>query len=186
MGQRLLGIIEHYRADHGALNCPLLCRLTGEIDLTALRDALTTLTARHEALRTTFVGRGPRLSQLVHEPQPVALTVVDLRGEPDPQLATDAAVTAELATRVDVAQWPTRAIAWRVTDHEVVLCFTMHHLVTDAWSCGLLFEELRALYADPRVELPRCPGSTRSSWPGRRAGSPARTWTASATSGVRS
>lgn len=157
VGQRLLGIIDHYRADHGALNCPLLCRVTGDVDLTALETALTGLTARHEALRTTFAGRGPRLSQLVHDPRPVALRVVDLRGEPDPHAAADAAVTAELATRVDVAQWPTRATAWRVTDHEVVLCFTMHHLVTDAWSCGLLFEELRALYARQRglpAELP--------------------------------
>ncbi|MGW3613293.1 condensation domain-containing protein [Micromonospora sp. NPDC005163] len=154
VGQRLLGIIEHYRADHGALNCPLLCRLSGDVDVAAVRQALTTLTARHEALRTTFTGRGPRLSQLVHEPRPVELTVVDLRGEPDPHAAADAAVAAELATRVDVAHWPTRATAWRVTDHEVILCFTMHHLVTDAWSCGLLFEELRTLCTGSPAELP--------------------------------
>ncbi|MGW3603440.1 condensation domain-containing protein [Micromonospora sp. NPDC005161] len=154
VGQRLLGIIEHYRADHGALNCPLLCRLSGDVDVAAVRRALTALTARHEALRTTFTGRGPRLSQLVHEPRPVELTVVDLRGEPDPHAAADAAVAAELATRVDVAHWPTRATAWRVTDHEVILCFTMHHLVTDAWSCGLLFEELRALCTGSPAELP--------------------------------
>ncbi|MET8254074.1 condensation domain-containing protein [Micromonospora sp. NPDC005197] len=155
VGQRLLGIIEHYRADHGALNCPLLCRLSGgAVDLTALERALTALTARHEALRTTVVGRGPRLSQLVHDPRPVELRVVDLRGEPDPHTAADAAVTTELATRVDVTQWPTRATAWRVSDREVIVCFTMHHLVTDAWSCGLLFEELRTLYADAQAALP--------------------------------
>ncbi|MET8351565.1 MULTISPECIES: condensation domain-containing protein [unclassified Micromonospora] len=154
VGQRLLGIIEHYRADHGALNCPLLCRLSGDVDVVTVRRALTALTARHEALRTTFTGRGPRLSQLVHEPRPVELTVVDLRGEPDPHAAADAAVAAELATRVDVAHWPTRATAWRVTDHEVILCFTMHHLVTDAWSCGLLFEELRTLCTGSPAELP--------------------------------
>ncbi|MFI5834191.1 condensation domain-containing protein [Micromonospora sp. NPDC051300] len=146
VGQRLLGIIDHYRADHGALNCPLLCRVTGTVDIDALAAALTALTARHEALRTTFSGRGPRLAQLVQDPRPVPLSVVDLRAAPDPRAAADAAVATELSTRVDVAAWPTRATAWRVADDEVVLCFTMHHLVTDAWSCGLLFEELRALY----------------------------------------
>ncbi|MFG1674501.1 condensation domain-containing protein [Micromonospora sp. NPDC049282] len=160
VGQRLLGIIDHYRADHGALNCPLLCRVTGKVDIDALAAALTALTARHEALRTTFTGRGPRLAQLVQDPRPVPLPVVDLRDAPDPRAAADAAVATELATRVDVGEWPTRATAWRVADDEVVLCFTMHHLVTDAWSCGLLFEELRALYArhlGRPAELPPVP-----------------------------
>jgi hypothetical protein len=142
VGQRLLGIIDHYRADHGALNCPLLVRLTGDVDLAALETALTALTARHEALRTTFAGRGPRLSQQVNPPVPVRLEVRQI-----PDAGLDAAIAEELGTRVDLAAWPTRAVAWPVAPDQVVLCFTMHHLVTDAWSCGLLFEELRLLYA---------------------------------------
>lgn len=140
-------MIKHYRADFGALSCPLLCRLTGDLDADALDAALTRLAARHESLRTTFTGRGARLAQIVHPPAPVPTRRIYLSDHPDPEDAVDEAVRAELRTAIDPTEWPARATLWRLGARTHLLCLNLHHLVTDAWSTGILFRDLGALYA---------------------------------------
>ncbi|MFV2101574.1 condensation domain-containing protein [Micromonospora sp. LOL_024] len=147
VAQRLLWMIKHYRTDFGALSCPVLCRLTGEVDPDALDAALSALTARHESLRTTFTGRGARLAQVVHPPTAGGVRRVDLTGVPDPAVALDQAVRAELRTAIDPTEWPSRTTLWRLAPGEHVLCLNLHHLVTDAWSTGILFRDLGTLYA---------------------------------------
>ncbi|WP_431729551.1 condensation domain-containing protein [Verrucosispora sp. TAA-831] len=147
VAQRLLWMIKHYRADFGALSCPLLCRLTGRVDADALDAALSALSARHDSLRTTFTGRGARLAQVVHPPTPAAARRVDLSAQPDPAAAVDQAIRAELRTAIDPTEWPARSTLWRLGPDEHVLCLNLHHLVTDAWSTGILFRDLGVLYA---------------------------------------
>ncbi len=134
--QRLVG-------DSGALNCPTIIRIKGPINEHDLTRALNRLTDRHESLRTTFSGAGPRLRQVVNEPQPVTLH----RSEQQipNEYALMAELAAELGTPVDYTTNALRARLWRVNDNEHVLCLTMHHLVTDAWSCGVIYREFSAL-----------------------------------------
>jgi hypothetical protein len=138
-------MIDHYRSDFGALNCPVLCRLRGPLDSSALNAAINDLSRRHESLRTTFAGRGRGLTQVVHEVWPLELAVVDLSREDHPESAARDAISEELQTRIDVQTRSLRATLWRVGDVDHVLCINMNHLVTDAWSCGVLFQELSRL-----------------------------------------
>jgi hypothetical protein len=149
VGQILLWMIRHYRPDFGALNCPLLCCLRGPLDETALEAALTELTRRHAALRTTFTGRGPALRQVVHDPRPVPVTRTTVD-----ESTVDKLIAEELASPIDIADWPTRVTLWRTGPEDHVLCLNTHHLVTDAWSCGVLFRELRELYGGARLDEP--------------------------------
>jgi hypothetical protein len=125
----------------------VLLRLDGALDTGALRAAAGALAYRHESLRTTFTGRGPRLTQVIHE-RPCALRVVeaDLSGEPDPEAAVGRAIEAEARFRVDPEEWPVRVTLWRLGEREHVLCVNLHHLVTDGWSCGIVARDLAALY----------------------------------------
>jgi hypothetical protein len=139
-------MIRHYRTGFGALNCPVLCRVHGPLDTTALGSAVDALVSRHESLRTTFTGRGARLTQVVHDPAPLPLPIVDLGTRPDPETAVREAIGVELATPIDPQVWPARAGVWRLSDTEHVLCLNLHHLVTDAWSTGILLRDLTALF----------------------------------------
>ncbi|MEU5904122.1 condensation domain-containing protein [Micromonospora sp. NPDC047467] len=142
VSQRLLWMIKHYRADFGALNCPVVCRIVGNLDERALQAAVDQLVVRHEALRTTFHGRGARLVQRVHAPRPQPLAWADaVAGE-----APDAALARELQTPIDAGEWPARASVWRVGPREHLFCLNLHHLVTDAWSTGILLRDLVACY----------------------------------------
>lgn len=149
VSQRLLWMIQHYRADFGALSCPLLCRLSGPLDPDRLRGALDALTRRHESLRTTFRGRGARLVQVIHPPRPMPFRMRDLSSSADPQGALARATAAELARPIPVDEWPARATVWRVAAGDHMLCVNLHHLVSDAYSTGVLLGDLAACYAHP-------------------------------------
>ncbi|PWU47559.1 condensation protein [Micromonospora sp. S4605] len=151
IGQRLLWFLEHYRPDTASLNCPVVCKLHGPLDVTELQVALGRLTRRHEALRTTLVRRGRELVQHIHDDLPPPFEVVPLTAEPDRLDAVVAeAVERELHTPVDVGRHPLRVTLWRLGPDEHMLCLNMHHLVSDAWSCGIVLQDLiRFLEAGP-------------------------------------
>jgi len=144
IGQRLLWFLEHYRPDTASLNCPVVCRLRGPLDVTELQLALGRLANRHEALRTTLVRQGRNLVQHVHEELPPEFNLVPLP-VPDPddlESVLSKVIEKELNTPVDVRQRPIRVTLWQITPDEHVLCLNMHHLVSDAWSCGIVLQEL--------------------------------------------
>jgi hypothetical protein len=144
VAQRLLWLLEQFRGEHGSANCPIVLRLRGRLDVERLGDGLTALTARHESLRTTFAGRGPRLTQVIHEPRPVRLHRQDL-GSGDPARALREAVASEVHRPVDAGRWPTRVTLFRLGDDDHGLCINLHHAVTDGASCGLLVRDLQSL-----------------------------------------
>ncbi|MET9266655.1 condensation domain-containing protein [Amycolatopsis sp. NPDC004079] len=146
-GQRLLWMMRHYRSELGALSCPVLCRVRGSLEVARLERALNALADRHEALRTTFAGRGPRLLQRVHESMPVTARLADFSSAEDPEQPAWQAVRQELSDPIDVTRCSFRALVLRLSTTDHLVCFTMHHLVSDAWSCGVLFRELCALYS---------------------------------------
>jgi Condensation domain len=143
-GQRLLLMMEHYRSASATLSCPVLCRVRGPLDVAALGAAVDTLVRRHESLRTTFRGRGPEATQQINPPCPVPLCHLDLTAPGAPTL--QAAIADELRNRIDISSESVRARLWRVGDAEHAFCLNMHHLVTDAWSSGILYRELGQLY----------------------------------------
>ncbi|GGW45908.1 non-ribosomal peptide synthetase [Streptomyces lucensis JCM 4490] len=133
-------------------------RLRGPLDTAALRTALDGLTARHEALRTTFAEHDGQARQIVHPPCPVDLPVEDLADT----AALDALLDREASTPFDLAAGPLlRARLARFADDEHVLVLTVHHIVTDGWSVGVLARDLGELYAAARErrrpELPALP-----------------------------
>nr|AAM47273.1 peptide synthetase ScpsB [Saccharothrix mutabilis subsp. capreolus] len=111
---------------------PLAVRLRGELDVERLRRALTALVARHESLRTTFPAVDGLPVQVVHPPHDLTLPLLDELPEIEP---------------FDLATGPLfRPALVRVAPDEHVLALTMHHIVTDGWSGGVLVSDLAALY----------------------------------------
>ncbi|MCC4598286.1 condensation domain-containing protein, partial [Xanthomonas campestris pv. phormiicola] len=137
--------------------------LHGELDLSALQRALDRIVARHEALRTSFVAGDDGATQLI-APADVgfALDCIDLRQAADPHADAQCHAEQEARTPFDLARGPLiRGRLLRLAEHQHRLLVTMHHIVTDGWSMGLLVRELSTLYAafaqgqpDPLPALP--------------------------------
>ena len=124
-------------------------RLKGELHKHALRRALDRLVARHEALRTTFVAADGQAVQRIGRPDiGFALEEHDLAGERDPEGALQRLVAEESAGAFDLERGPlARGRLVRLGDRDHALMITLHHIVSDGWSTGVLNRELSALYA---------------------------------------
>ena len=144
-GQQALYAIEPMAREHGAYNFLFAGRVRGPVDVDALRKTLSMMVERHPALRTAFVleDEGPR--QKVATRAEVDFSVQDARGLDDGALL--AKVHGEARAPFELARgslFRARLFTRAPDDHALLLAF--HHIVVDAWSVTLFFEDLFALY----------------------------------------
>ncbi|MFO0758294.1 MAG: non-ribosomal peptide synthase/polyketide synthase [Byssovorax sp.] len=126
---------------------PIALRIGGRLDEDALGRALAALARRHEVLRTTFASRDGRPIQVIHEDRYPTLGIEDLGKLADPEAAMRARAAAERGHPFDLERGPLlRATLLRLSPDDRVLLLTMHHIVSDAWSNGILVGELFTLY----------------------------------------
>jgi amino acid adenylation domain-containing protein len=126
---------------------PLL--ITGPLDAPALERAFNEIVRRHEALRTTFVERGGEPFQVIAPELKLKTDLVDLSHLPEGERAERMRELAgiELRRPFDLARGP----LWRITllrlaEDRHALLLSMHHIVSDGWSLGVLCKEIAALY----------------------------------------
>jgi amino acid adenylation domain-containing protein/non-ribosomal peptide synthase protein (TIGR01720 family) len=136
-----------------AYNMRIALALRGELDVAALEAAIAALVARHAVLRTHFASRDGHAVQIVAASAQVAIETVDLRELPDAERAAalDRLMAEAAHTRFDLARAPLlRVTLVQQAAREHALLVTLHHLVGDGTSLGILAAEIRELYAAGR------------------------------------
>ncbi len=148
--QEQLWFLDRLNPDNAFYNVPMAWRLNGDLDVPRLERSLRELVRRHEILRTCFVaGEQEEPRQKVVESIEVRLPVLDLReleaGEREERARKFLA--EEAGKPFDLSQAPLlrAALAW-VGEREHVVGLTLHHIVCDDWSLGILMGELGKLY----------------------------------------
>ncbi|MHB1558888.1 MAG: amino acid adenylation domain-containing protein [Isosphaeraceae bacterium] len=147
--QQRLWFLDQLAPGSPAYNIPTAVRLEGKLDVEALRLALDEIVRRHEILRTRFLDEGGVPRQVIAETMELPLEVEDLSGlpEPDRHDRALARIREEAARPFDLARGPlVRAGLIRLGEREHVVQVTMHHIVSDGWSLGVLIREVSALY----------------------------------------
>lgn len=158
--QRRLWFLDQLIPGNSFYNVPAPYRIRGDLDVPALRRALTGVLARHELLRTvcrTSVNGKPE--QVIGAPYQVDLPVVDVAGETPDELVkhTLELVEAEAVRLFDLSTGPVfRATLLRLGPADHVLLVVFHHAFTDGWSMGVFNRDLTALYGAEVAGLP-CP-----------------------------
>src|SRR5262249_27923257 len=156
--QQRLWFIDQLDGGSATYNISTAVRLNGVLDVAALERALSEVVRRHEALRTTFPTVDGLPVQRIAEPQALHLPLVDV-SEPG---AVERLATEEAQRPFDLSVGPLlRVQLLRVSEEEHVVLVTMHHIVSDGWSMGLLVREVSRLYEayrsgqeSPLPELP--------------------------------
>jgi hypothetical protein len=130
-------------------NIPYVMRLEGALNVAALEQSFNEIIRRHEALRTTFATVDGQLVQTIAPPLLMTLTVKDLRALPKTERAGEAQrlVQEEGQRPFDLTQDPLlRSCLLRLGEQEHILLMTLHHIISDGWSLGVLVHELTVLY----------------------------------------
>lgn len=181
--QRSLWLAQQLGAEQGraAYNMVARLRLCGDLRVDALHAALGDLMQRQASLRSAFVP-GPDGVALVHCASRVelALPLLDLSGLHDAEQVTALAVAeAEAAGQPFDLQRPPllRVTLLRLNGQAHCLLLSMHHLIGDGWSFGVLVQELGALYqahlvgSEPSLAPLNIQYSDYAAWQNAKAGS---------------
>ncbi|WP_433713442.1 amino acid adenylation domain-containing protein [Nocardia sp. CA-084685] len=147
LAQQRMWFLNRFDTGSAAYNIPIAVRLSGALDVAALRDAVADLVARHEVLRTVYphTDTGPVQLILPADESAPELTVQTVAAE---QL--ESAVRELLSTTFDVtAEVPLRVGLFQVEDAqaEFVLALVVHHIAGDGTSMGPLTRDLVTAYA---------------------------------------
>ncbi|HEY0079201.1 MAG TPA: amino acid adenylation domain-containing protein [Pyrinomonadaceae bacterium] len=147
--QQRLWFLQQWEQASAAYNVPAAVRLLGRLDVAALERSIEAILNRHEALRTTFKDVDGQPVQVVGLQREWSMPKVDLSALPESAREAEAMrLAAEEAQRLfNLSEGPLlRASLLRLSDEEHVLLLTMHHIVSDGWSIGILIRELTAFY----------------------------------------
>ncbi|QIQ06480.1 non-ribosomal peptide synthase/polyketide synthase [Streptomyces liangshanensis] len=142
--QQRLWFLGELEGPSATYNIPLALRLSGDLDVEALRTALGDVVGRHEVLRTVFPAEeGRTYQQILPPPSSFDLPVVEVEQE---DLA--AAIAGLAGHAFDLAaELPLRAWLLRVGPRESVLVMVVHHIAGDGWSMGPLARDVSLAYA---------------------------------------
>jgi amino acid adenylation domain-containing protein len=128
---------------------PVSIRLSGKLSVNALHQSFNQVVNRHEALRTTFPFIDGRPVQMIQPASPVELHCIDvssISGAGQDSLICQL-TTTEFQRPFDLAAGPLlRVKLLKLQEQEHILLLTMHHIVSDGWSLGVLVRELTDLY----------------------------------------
>jgi len=155
--QARLWFLEQLVPGNPFYNVPTAVGLRGRLNFAALEQTFNEIVRRHEALRTTFKMVSGQPVQVIAPSLSVPLSLVDLQQLPAAEQSAQVQrlTTAESVRPFDLAQDPLLRVQLLVLGKaEHVLLLTMHHIVADGWSIGVLMRELGTLYAAFACGLP--------------------------------
>jgi amino acid adenylation domain-containing protein len=148
--QQRLWVLDRMEPDNPLYNIPRAVRLTGELNTKALVDSLNEIVRRHESQRTTFdADKDGEPIQVIAESFALNIPTVDLSTRPgaEREAAVREIAAKEAQTPFDLSKGPLlRATIVKLDSRDHVLLLTMHHIVSDAWSAAIFFQELGVLY----------------------------------------
>jgi amino acid adenylation domain-containing protein len=149
--QEQLWFLDRLQPGSDFYNVAVAWRLTGDLDVSRLSRCLQEVMRRHEVLRTCFVMAedGKPKQKVVSDTLELPLLQVDLRDfeANEKERQAKKVLGEEGGKAFDLGQAPLmRGVLVRLEDKEHILGLTLHHIICDDWSFGVLWEELGRLY----------------------------------------
>jgi amino acid adenylation domain-containing protein len=147
--QQRLWFLAQLEPGTATYNLRRVVRISGQLNVEALRRAVQAIVRRHEILRTNFISIDGRPLQLIAPDFTADLPVSDLSHLPAAQRVAEAQrLAAAISARpFDLASDPLlRVELLRLSDEDHFLVTVFHHIISDGWSLGIFFRELGAFY----------------------------------------
>jgi hypothetical protein len=147
--QQRLWFIDQLEPANAAYNIPSAVRLEGSLNLDALERSINEIVRRHEVLRTRFEVEAGEPAQVIDEWEPRRLEVEDLTSLPpeEREETVRRRMIEDAQTGFDLSAGRLlRVKVLKLEEAVHVVLYTMHHIVSDAWSMMVMIREVGALY----------------------------------------
>jgi Condensation domain len=147
--QQRLWFLNRLDPGSSAYNIPSAVGLGGPLSPPILAATLAELVRRHEVLRTSFHEVQSRPVQIIAPTLEIPLPMIDLSALPDGLRQAEARCLVQAQNRqpFELERLPLlRASLLRLAEDDHIAAFTVHHIVSDGWSMGVLIREVGALY----------------------------------------
>ncbi len=155
--QQRLWFLERLQPGSTAYSMLFGIRLSGTLDKEAFHRSLKEIVRRHEVLRTTFHEKNGVPEQKINDHIELPVDEIDLRHLPDgnKERELQRERSAESERPFDLQTGPLlRVKLIQLEDSEHAVLMTMHHIVGDAWSTGVVIQELSQLYGAYAADKP--------------------------------
>ena len=149
IAQQALWYLDRLQPGDPAWNIAVRFRLRGPLDISILERALNEIVRRHEILRTTFLFVDSAPVQIIHASYRLSLPLEDLSNLPssDRDAEEERRTIADAACPFNLKTGPLfRARLLRLAEQDHMLLVTVHHIVSDGWSIGVISDEIVAHY----------------------------------------
>ena len=147
--QQRLWFLDQLWPGNAFYNVDAAIPLARRVDAAVMERSLNEIVRRHEILRTTFKAVDGEPYQVVSPNLHLPLRLVDLREIPASDRETRALelATGEARRPFDLAAGPLlRTCLVQLAEEEFIFVLTMHHIICDGWSMGILLRELSTIY----------------------------------------
>ena len=147
--QQRLWFLDQLEPGSVVYNVPAAVHLDGKLDVDALERGFNEVIRRHEVLRTTFAEVDGSPVQRISPWLSLNVVKLDLSSLPGPRRDSELnhVVLGEAQLPFDLSQGPLiRVKLVKLDEQEHVLLVSMHHIISDGWSIGILIKEMGALY----------------------------------------
>ena len=123
--------------------------IEGGLNIDAVTKALQIIVNRHESLRTTFSTRDDKPVQIISDYLKVDLPLIDLTDKPEDKqdIYVEQIIEEEASTPFNLEKGPLfRVKIIRLAPLKHTLLLTMHHIISDGWSMGIILKEATSAY----------------------------------------
>ena len=154
--QQRLWFLDQLIENKATYNIPVALKLTGRLNENALERSFKTLIDRHESLRTYFKSVGGEPQQVVSD-YPFSFDRYDLShfNAEEREKEVIALISHQAMEAFDLTKLPLMRVALvTLSPTEWALVITMHHIISDGWSLGILVKELNQFYNHDAYKQP--------------------------------
>ncbi|MGD9488077.1 MAG: amino acid adenylation domain-containing protein [Calditrichaceae bacterium] len=162
--QQRLWFLDQLEPGNSLYSIPAAVKIRGNFNKEAFKNSINTIIKRHSVLRTVFSQNDGSPSQIIAGKLKIDLPEIDLSGIDKKEIHSrvNEVILSETEKPFDLQTGPLiRALLLKLSVDETIVILTVHHIVSDGWSMGVIISEIKALYPayclNKPVSLPELP-----------------------------
>lgn len=147
--QRRLWTASQFKGVSAAYNINGNFEIAGSYDIDIFTKAIESVVDRHETLRTIFKEEQGNVRQVILDRETIGfkVNIKDFQNEQNPMAAANAYINKDALVEFNLTEGPLVRVSLLKTAEDIhLLCFNMHHIISDGWSLNVLSRDILAYY----------------------------------------